>query len=64
VTTGDPCPRCGAPVQVTTTRIVGDFRVRYLGCRRCGHSTGDKLLVPIAYAPRRVRTTSRIAARA
>jgi hypothetical protein len=52
---GDDCPTgCGGRIQVTSTRIVFDTRVRYLGCRTCGYRPDDNVLtVPLADAPRR-----------
>jgi ATP-dependent Clp protease protease subunit len=46
------CPKCGKPKKVIDTKVRGDFRVRYLGCREC-HCERDKVIVPIRYAPRR-----------
>ncbi len=33
---GDTCPQCGDRLQVINTRVVGEHRVRYVGCRTCG----------------------------
>ena len=51
---GDPCPACKASLlQVINTRVVGEFRRRYIGCRKCGYRPADNVfLVPIEFAPK------------
>jgi hypothetical protein len=52
----DACPRCGSILQVVNSKVVGDTRVRYIGCRRCGfRPENNKTLVPAIYAPYRRR---------
>lgn len=56
-----PCPRCGGHIQVVNTKIVGENRLRYLGCRKCGYRPPqNKLIIPLEYAPPQVRATSSI----
>lgn len=43
------CP-CGNRFVTIDTKIRGDLRIRYLGCRRCGTKHG-KLVIPLRYAP-------------
>lgn len=53
---GDKCPRrkCKGRIQVVDTAVKGDHRIRYLGCRMCGYRpVKNKIIVPIAYAPKR-----------
>ena len=54
-----PCPRCGAILGVVNTRIIGQTRVRYIGCHGCGfRPEGNKMVIPLVYAPPRVRAIS------
>jgi hypothetical protein len=47
---GDPC-LCGGRIHVVNTRILGNTRIRYLGCRRCGfRPANNKVQVPLANA--------------
>ena len=41
---GDPCPDCDGTLIVIDSRVVGDRRVRRLGCRGCGYREGRKLV--------------------
>jgi len=34
---GDRCSSCGGKYVVTNTRVAAGRRIRYLGCRSCGH---------------------------
>ena len=44
---GDPCP-CGHYLIVVNSKLVGDTRVQYVGCRRCGYRpVGNKVVVPL-----------------
>jgi formate dehydrogenase maturation protein FdhE len=48
------CPKCGADIGVTSTRISGENRVRYLGCKGCRcKELKSKQVVPLKYAPPR-----------
>jgi C4-type Zn-finger protein len=50
----DRCPICGGHMQVVNTKIVGNSRIRYYGCRACGFRPADnKVTVPIQFAPPR-----------
>ena len=33
---GQPCPECGAKIQVVNSTPLKEFRRRYYGCRECG----------------------------
>jgi len=33
---GEPCPRCQGRLKVVNTRIRAGWRIRYVGCGRCG----------------------------
>jgi len=51
---GDRCPECGHYYVTVNTRIIPDamLRVRYIGCRRCGHRPPDnRIEVPLRDAP-------------
>lgn len=54
---GDQCPnpQChGGVLVIVQTRVDGEWRNRYLGCRKCGHRPDDnKIVVPAKYAPPR-----------
>lgn len=52
---GDKCPNCKRGViGVLNSKIHGDNRYRYLGCRACNFQpTPNKLIVPLAFAPAR-----------
>lgn len=51
---GDPCLKCSGRLQVVNTKVAGDSRIRYLGCRACGHRPADNIIViPLEYAPPR-----------
>lgn len=53
------CSQCGAMLQVLNTKIVGDSRIRYYGCRSCGfRPPKNKRIVPLEYAPPRVAAIS------
>ena len=49
------CPKCNGKIGVTTSRIEGSSRVRYIGCKGfCGcKEVRRKLSTPLALAPRR-----------
>jgi transcription elongation factor Elf1 len=48
------CPKCGRPLQVVNTVVRTEFRIRYVGCRGCGHRPEQNTeYVPLQYAPRR-----------
>lgn len=49
------CPNCGGKIGVTTSRIEGASRVRYIGCKKfCGCKTANKKQsVPLSSAPPR-----------
>lgn len=49
------CPNCNGKIGVTTSRIEGSSRVRYIGCKDfCGcKSVNRKLSVPLSAAPPR-----------
>lgn len=48
------CPNCGKTFATLNTRVVGDTRIRYVGCRECKVRPKDnKVYVPLQYAPRR-----------
>ena len=49
------CPNCGGKIGVTTSKIEGGSRVRYIGCKKfCGcKSVNRKVTAPLAEAPRR-----------
>lgn len=52
---GDKCQRCGHYYVVVDTDVRGDNRIRYLGCRKCGHKPEhNKVIVPLRYAPLRL----------
>ena len=34
---GDACPKCAGIIITVNTKVHGNRRVRYLGCRRCGY---------------------------
>lgn len=57
------CPNCGGKIGVTTSRIVGNSRERFIGCREfCGcKEINRKVVVPLSLAPRRysVHSTER-----
>ena len=57
------CPQCGGRFGVVNTKIVGENRVRYFGCKEfetCGFRPEDnKEIVPLVQAPRR-RTLRRL----
>ena len=47
---GDPCERCGGRVQVVNTRVRGEHRIQYLGCRACGwRPAANKLVIPLRF---------------
>lgn len=49
---GDPCPECGNRLSVLNTKTAGASRVRYLGCRACGHRPeGGRRAVPLSADP-------------
>lgn len=52
---GDPCPKCeSGKLIVVDTKVDGNYRLRYLGCRTCGHRPEDnKMVIPVQYAPPR-----------
>jgi len=56
---GDPCPECHTGrIQVVNSKVVGESRVQYTGCRRCGfRPVFNKVIIPLQFAPRRVRAT-------
>lgn len=49
------CPNCGGKIGVTTSKIEGGSRVRYIGCKDfCGcKSVNRKVIAPLAAAPPR-----------
>lgn len=49
------CPNCGGKIGVNTSRVVGDSRERFIGCKnRCGcKSINRKVVVSLTEAPRR-----------
>lgn len=49
----DSCPNCRQPFATVDTKVVGESRVRYMGCRRCG-TKGDKVIIPLRFAPIRL----------
>lgn len=49
---GDQCPRCDGRLQVVCTRVEGDYRYRWIGCRSCGFRPEDnKRVIPLEFAP-------------
>ena len=51
---GDPCPsvHCPGTLGVYRTTIQGDYRIRYLACKRCGFKPDqNKWVIPLEYAP-------------
>lgn len=53
---GDRCPmpECEGRITTYSTRVVGEVRVRYIGCNTCTYKPlGNKLIIPLRYAPRR-----------
>lgn len=52
--TSERCSHCGGWLRVSTSRIKGNLRVRYLACGNCGKSPPDnKRCVPLNDAPSR-----------
>lgn len=54
----DPCPipACPGHLIVANSRIRGEYRIRFLACKLCGHRPIDnKVLIPLVYAPPRAR---------
>lgn len=50
---GQTCPACGVGrLRVSSCRVEGDNRIRYLKCPRCRHNAG-KQVVPLEFAPKR-----------
>lgn len=47
------CPKCHGFMICYDTRVVGDFRHRYLKCPDCGYLPPGKEVIPLAHAPRR-----------
>lgn len=49
------CPNCGGKIGVTTSRIVGKSRERFIGCKEfCGcKDVARKVVVPLSLAPKR-----------
>lgn len=49
------CPQCGGKIGVTTSRIVGESRERFIGCKEfCGcREVARKVVVPLSQAPKR-----------
>lgn len=47
------CPKCRKPFATIDTKVRGETRVRYMGCRECG-TKGEKVCVPLKYAPIRL----------
>jgi hypothetical protein len=41
---GDDCPNCDHRLQVCNTKRTGDRRIQYIGCRRCGHRAGKRIV--------------------
>lgn len=51
---GSDCPQCGGVIRVLNSLILGESRVRYLGCGECGwRPEANKQVVPLEHAPRR-----------
>lgn len=54
------CAHCGDVLVVVNSKIQGEFRIRFYGCRRCGHRPDEnKQVVPLEYAPPRRRRLNR-----
>ena len=52
------CEKCGARLQVVNTKIIGESRVRYYGCRDCGfRPPGNKHVLPLRYSPPRATSS-------
>jgi len=51
------CPNCGGKIGVQTSRVVGNSRERFIGCKEfCGcKSINRKEVVKLSEAPRRWR---------
>lgn len=53
---GDRCPMpgCDGRLRTYSSKVVADVRVRYLACKVCRWKPlGNKLIIPLRYAPRR-----------
>jgi hypothetical protein len=51
---GQPCPQpdCDGVLRVETTRVCGDYRRRYLTCKKCGLAPENNIeCLPLRYAP-------------
>lgn len=50
------CPKCGGKIGVRTSRVVGESRERFIGCKTkgCGcKEVSRKIVEPLSKAPRR-----------
>ena len=49
---GDTCPKCAGLFAVLNTRIRGETRVRFVGCKSCGYRPpANKIVIPLGHAP-------------
>jgi len=49
------CPRCKKPFATIDTKVIGEYRHRYLGCRKCKTKPEDnKRVIPLRFAPIRL----------
>lgn len=49
------CPQCKKPFATIDTKVVGDNRIRYSGCRKCKTKPEDnKTVIPLCFAPIRL----------
>ena len=57
---GDECPKGGHHYIIVNSRVEDNERVRYVGCRQCGHRpANNRSEVPLDVAPGRMRFQSR-----
>jgi len=55
VQSGDDCTKCDGRLIVVNTFVVGDERIRYLGCRQCGYRPKNNCQrIPLRFAPKKL----------